>query len=148
MYKMIEIAPITTVDTVGVRYRGLILANDSGSAPYAAIDSVVRALGKIVVWVEAAAELSTMRIRSRDKTVPNPEVPKIAPPVADSTSDWCAGFESPTPLVPMPANACKAMITIAYVRSRRTVEMIPPRPGVRDLSAVSSFTDKAVSQPQ
>ena len=72
----------------------------------------MRAVGKIVVWVEAAAELSTMRIRSRDKTMPNPEVPKIAPPVTDSTSNWCAGFVSPTPLPPMPANACTAMITI------------------------------------
>src|SRR5215469_3164335 len=112
MYKMIEIAPITTVDTVGVRYRGLILANVWGSAPYAAIDSVVRAVGKIVVCVEAAAELSTMRIRSRDRTVPRPEVPKIALPVTDSTSDWCAGLASPTLFVPMPANACMAMIVI------------------------------------
>src|SRR5215469_16396079 len=148
MYKMIEIAPITTVDTVGVRYRGLILANVWGSAPYAAIDSVVRAVGKIVVWVEAAAELSTMRISSRDKTVPNPEVPKIAAPVTDSTSNWWAGFVSPTPLWPLPANACMAVITITYVRSNRTVEIIPARPGVRDLSTVSSLTDKAVSQPQ
>src|SRR5215471_1530479 len=148
MYKAIERAPITRVDTVGVRYLGWILANDSGSAPYAAIDSVVRAVGKIVVWVEAAAELSTIRIRSRDKTVPSHEVPKIAPPVADSTSNWCAGFASPTPLWPMPANACMAVITITYVTSSRTVEMIAARPGVLDLSAVSSFTDKVVSQPQ
>src|SRR5579872_4080118 len=112
MYRMIEVAPITTVDTVGVRYLGWILANASGSARYAAIDSVVRAVGKNVVWVEAAAELSTMRISSRDRDVPSAEVPKIAPPVADSTSNWCAGFISPTPLPPMPANACTEMITI------------------------------------
>src|SRR5580693_8566614 len=107
-----EIAPITTVDTVGLRNLGLIFANDSGSAPYAAIESVVRAVGRIVVWVEAAAELSTMRIRSRDRTVPSPEEPKIAPPVTDRTSNWWAGFISPTPLVPMPENACTEMITI------------------------------------
>src|ERR1700722_5897624 len=148
MYSRIEIAPITRVDTVGVRYLGWILAKDSGSAPEAAIDSVVRAVGKIVVWVEAAAELSTMRISSRDKTVPSPEVPKIAPPVTDSTSNWCAGFVSPTPLPPTPANACIETITITYVTSSRTVEMIAARPGVWDLFAVSSFTDKAVSQPQ
>src|SRR5215469_4271473 len=148
MYKAIERAPITRVDTVGVRYLGWILANDSGSAPYAAIDSVVRAVGKIVVCVEAAAELSTMRISSRDRTVPSPEVPKIAPPRTDSTSNWCCGFLSPMPFVPMPANAWTEMITITYVTRSMTVEMMPARPGVRDLSAVSSFTDNAVSQPQ
>ena len=76
------------------------------------MDSVVRAVGRIVVWVDAAAELSTIRISSRDKTVPSPEVPKIAPPVTDSTSNWCAGFVSPTPLLPIPANDCTAKITI------------------------------------
>ena len=76
------------------------------------MDSVVRAAGRIVVWVDAAAELSTIKISSRDKTVPNPEVPKIALPVTESTSNWCAGFVSPTPLLPMPANACMATITI------------------------------------
>ena len=33
MYSAIETAPITIVDTVGVRYRGSILANGWGSAP-------------------------------------------------------------------------------------------------------------------
>src|ERR1700722_6534953 len=112
------------------------------------MDSVVRAAGRIVVWVDAAAELSTIRISSRDKTVPNPDVPKIALPVTDSTSNWCAGFDSPTPLPPTPADDITATMTIAYVISSRTVEMIPARPGVLDLSAVSSFTDRAVSQPQ
>ena len=52
--------PITIVDTVGVRNRGWIFANDFGIALYAAIDSVVRAVGRIVVWVDAAAEDSTI----------------------------------------------------------------------------------------
>ena len=73
---------------------------------------MVRAAGRIVVWVEAAAELSTIRISSRDKTMPKPEVPKIAPPVTDSTSNWCAGLVSPTPWPPTPANDCTATITI------------------------------------
>src|ERR1700751_290634 len=148
MYSATEATPTTIVDTVGVRYRGLILANCWGSARDAAMDSVVRAAGRIAVWVDAAAERSTIRLRSRDSTVPNQEVPKIALPVTDSTSNWCAGFVSPTPLAPTPANDCTAKITIAYVNSSRTVETIPARPGVLDLSAVSSFTDKAVSQPQ
>ena len=46
------------------------------------------------------------------------------------------------------ASVSTATMTIAYVNSSKTVEMIPARPGVLDLSAVSSFTDKAVSQPQ
>ncbi|HUY48996.1 MAG TPA: hypothetical protein VMV92_25300 [Streptosporangiaceae bacterium] len=95
-------APITSVDTVGVRFLGWILANAPGIALQAAIDRVVRAVGRIVVWVEAAAELSTIRISSRDRNVPTPEVPKMAPPVTDSTSNWCAGLVRPTPLLPTP----------------------------------------------
>src|ERR1700747_1199041 len=113
MYSATEATPTTTVDTVGVRYRGLILANCGGSARWAAMDSVVRAAGKIVVWVDAAAELSTIKISSLDKTVPSPEVPKIALPVADSTSNWWSGVVSPTPLSPTPANDCTATMTIA-----------------------------------
>ena len=37
------------VDTVGVRNRGWIFANDFGIALYAAMDRVVRAVGRIVV---------------------------------------------------------------------------------------------------
>src|SRR6185437_10994869 len=112
MYSATAATPTTIVDTVGVRYRGLILANCWGSARYAAMDSVVRAAGRIVVWVDAAAELSTIRISSRDKTAPNPEVPKIALPVTDSTSNWWSGFVSPTPLSPTPANDWTETITI------------------------------------
>ena len=36
-----------------MRYRGWIRAKARGIAPYAAIDSVARAVGRIVVWVEA-----------------------------------------------------------------------------------------------
>ena len=65
---------------------------------------MVLAAGRIVVWVDAAAELSTIRISSRDRTVPKPEVPKIALPVTDSTSNWWSGLVSPTPVPPTPAN--------------------------------------------
>ncbi len=51
---------MTTVDTVGVRNRGLTFAKDFGSALYAAMDRVVRAVGRIVVCVDAAAEDSTI----------------------------------------------------------------------------------------
>src|SRR4030088_326735 len=112
MYRAMEMAPITSVDTVGVRFLGWILVNDAGSALYAAIDRVVRAVGRIVVWVEAAAELSTIRISSRDRNVPNPEVPKMAPPVTDSTSNWFAGLDRPIPLLPAPANASIEKMTM------------------------------------
>src|SRR5215469_11063646 len=113
MYRAIETAPITRVDTVGVRYLGWILANDSGSAPYAAIDRVVRAVGRMVVWVEAAAELSTMRSSSRDRKVPKPPPPKIAVPSTDSTSPPWAALASPIPFVPVPANDTTEKITSA-----------------------------------
>jgi hypothetical protein len=62
--KMIEMRPIPTVDHVGVRNRGEIRANLVGMALYTAMESVVRAVGKMVVSVLAMAELSTIRTRS------------------------------------------------------------------------------------
>src|SRR5580658_7431090 len=109
---MIEMMPITIVETVGVRYLGWILANDFGMALYVAIDSVVRAVGKIVVWVEAEAEVSTIRISRRAKNVPMPLPPKTALPRTDRSSNWWAGLARPIPFVPGPANACTAKMTI------------------------------------
>ncbi len=74
---------------------------------------MVRAVGRMVVWVEAAAELSTISSSSRDRTVPKPPLPKIAPPRTDSTSPPWAWLDSPIPFVPTPANATTEMITIA-----------------------------------
>jgi hypothetical protein len=51
-----DTAPIAIVDVVGVKKRGWIFANLAGSAWYAAIERVVRAVGRMVVWVEAPAE--------------------------------------------------------------------------------------------
>src|ERR1700761_1695642 len=87
-YRMIDTPPITSVDTVGVRCLGWIFSNDEGMALKWAIDSVVRAVGRMVVWVDAAAELNTMRIRRWVSTLPMPDVPKTAPPRLDSTSFW------------------------------------------------------------
>ena len=94
---------MATVETVGVKKRLWILANVLGMALNTAIDNVVRAVGRIVVCVEAAAELSTMKIRSLVRKVPKPEVPKMEVPNTLSTSPLLFGFESPTPFVPMPA---------------------------------------------
>src|ERR1035438_5651476 len=115
-------------DTVGVRYLGGILEKESGSALYAAIERVVRAVGRIVVWVEAAAELSTIRISRRVRNVPNPPPPKIADPRTESTSLVFFGFCRPIPFMPIPANATTATITIAYVMRSSRVERIAARP--------------------
>src|SRR5215468_2166769 len=63
MYQTIETAPIEIVDTVGVWKRGFTVPKVLGIAPQRAIDRLVRAVGRIVVWVEAAAELSTAMMR-------------------------------------------------------------------------------------
>src|ERR1700678_52533 len=98
-----EMAPMSTVDTVGVRWRGCILANALGIALYTDIERVVRAVGRIVVWVDAAAELSTISSRRWYMNEPKPEVPKIEWPITESTSLSLAVFPRPMPLVPSPA---------------------------------------------
>ena len=67
----------------------------------------------MVVWVEAAAELRTIRISSLDSVVPRAPPPKIAPPSTDRTSPPLASLDRPIPLEPMPANDTAAKITIA-----------------------------------
>ena len=52
------------VALVGVWKRGWTLAQQAGTAPLAPIDSAVRAVGRIVVWVDAAAEVRIAMIRS------------------------------------------------------------------------------------
>src|SRR5208283_3804375 len=147
-YITIEIPPITTVATVGVRYLSCMRPNASGTALYTLIESTVRAVGRIVVWVEATAEENTMSSNRWEKIEPNQLEPNTADPCTDSTSVRWAGFASPIPVVPTPANACAAIVTSPYVASSSTVAMIPASPGSRPLSFVSSFTDSDVSQPQ
>src|SRR5215469_12890118 len=139
---------MTTVDTVGVRNRGWILAKDLGMARYTAMDSVVRAVGKMVVWVDAAAEESTMISSRRKKTLPTVPLPNTAWPWMDSTSPTLLELPRPLPFVPMPANDCIEKITSAYVTRRIRVERMPAIPGVRLRSLVSSLTESAVSHPQ
>src|SRR5215469_15965558 len=105
-------APIVIVETVGVRNLGLILANASGSALYTAIDSVVLAVGRIVVCVEAAAELRIIKNSNLATKAPNPVVPNTEPPSTDSTSNVWAGFWRPIPFVPMPEIDWAARMTI------------------------------------
>src|SRR5450631_1470855 len=104
-YSRIETPPIASVDTVGVRNLGWIFENDFGIALYAAIASVVRAVGRIVVWVEAAADESTIRVSSLVNTKPKPCAPKTALPRTVMTSLELSGLARPIPLSPTPAKA-------------------------------------------
>ena len=72
---MIERMPIQSVDVDGVRKRGWMFANILGIAPCAAIESVVRAVGRMVVWVDADAEVSTAMIRSLSHGEPMTSLP-------------------------------------------------------------------------
>ncbi len=80
---------------------------------YTAIDSVVRAVGRIVVWVEAAAEDSTISSSSRLRNDPKPEVPKTRLPWTDSTSPALFTLPRPLPVVLIPANDSMDRITSA-----------------------------------
>src|SRR3954453_9593285 len=96
-----ETTPIAIVETSGVRKRGWMRPKAFGIEPNRAIDRVVRAVGRIVVWVDAEAEVSTamIRILSRGE-------PKTCPPRALRTSSalWV--------LKPGPAKATAAVPTI------------------------------------
>ena len=64
---------MATVAKVGVRKRGLMRARRSGSARYAAIESTARAVGMMVVCVEAVAEVV------QDDPVPSLRVAALIP---------------------------------------------------------------------
>src|SRR5262245_53636232 len=125
-----EMAPIAIVDTVGVRYFRWILANWGGMALYTAIDRVVRAVGRIVVCVDAAAEDRTISSSRWVRKEPKPDVPNTASPWMDRTSPALSRLPRPRPVVPMPAKDCMERITSAYVTSRIKVDRIAARPGV------------------
>ena len=77
-----------------------MLPNTFGIAPHRAIDSVVRAVGRIVVCVDADADVSTAMISSLSHGEPNTFVP--------STLSTSFEFFSS---VAVPANACAAVET-------------------------------------
>jgi hypothetical protein len=73
---MIDTPPIARVEKLGVWKRGWTRANAFGSAPQLAIEIVVRAVGRIVVWVDAEAEVSTEKSRNFCRMPePNTRVP-------------------------------------------------------------------------
>src|SRR5436190_9927766 len=71
----IDNPPISSVEKVGVRKRGWTRPKADGIDFHRAIDSVVRAVGRIVVCVEAEAEVSTAMIISLSSGEPNTLVP-------------------------------------------------------------------------
>ena len=75
------------------------------------IDRVVRAVGRIVVCVVAAAEVSTMSSSSRDSTTPIAPLPKTASPIGESTSLTLLELPRPMGPVPNPANICTERMT-------------------------------------
>src|SRR5882757_9875054 len=105
--------PIQTVDSVGVRYRGWILANRLGSASKTPIDSEVRAVGRIVVWVDAEAEVSTLISSSTSNTLPIALSPNTAGPIALNTSSELSALARPIPVLPVPAKATAEIDTTA-----------------------------------
>src|SRR6478735_198808 len=59
-----------------------------------------------------------------------------------------SSFLSPRPESPMPANICMAMVTSRYVIRMEITQSSAARPGPWSESLDSSFTVRAVSQPQ
>src|ERR1019366_3715938 len=110
-YSTIETPPIASVETLGVRKRGWILAKAFGIALYAAIASDVRAVGRIVVCVDAAADVSTISTSSLEKNKPAPCEPNAALPRMLMTSLELAVLGSPFPVAPTPANPTTAIAT-------------------------------------
>src|SRR3954447_17019844 len=99
-YQTIDTAPITIVDTSGVWKRGWIRPKIAGIAFWRAIDRLVRAVGRIVVWVEADADVSTAMISSLSS--PEPSTPL---PIGANTSSALLVSVSG------PANATAAVLT-------------------------------------
>ncbi|SKV37795.1 Uncharacterised protein [Mycobacteroides abscessus subsp. massiliense] len=74
------------MEVVGVRYVRWIEANDSGSALYTPIDRVVRAVGRIVVWVQAEADVRMEAESKSIPTCPRKLSPNSSGPIAANTS--------------------------------------------------------------
>jgi hypothetical protein len=55
-----------------------MLPNRLGAAPLKAIDSEVRAVGRMVVWHDAATEVSTAMTSSLSRGDPSTSVPRVA----------------------------------------------------------------------
>ena len=79
----------------------------------AAIDRLVRAVGRIVVCVEAEAEVSTQIASRLTMIQPSAPPPKTSWPIAAKTSSALSSLPRPIPEVPTPAKAIVATETSA-----------------------------------
>src|ERR1700722_3324977 len=75
-YQTMETAPKRRVEKLGDRYWGWMSANFLGSALCTAMDREERAAGRMVVWVEDEAEVSTQMMRNLFQGVPNTAFPR------------------------------------------------------------------------
>ncbi len=141
-YQTDDTMPNSQVDHAGVRYFGLTSPSLGGKARWIAMESVVRAVGRIVVWQLAAAELRIAMMSSLSATVPRPELPNTTLPVVEITSSGLLARKVG------PFTAWAQTVTIRKMATRMTVDRTPARPGVRLAFSLSSFTLVAVSQPQ
>ena len=92
-YQTIDSAPIRMVETCGVRKRGWMRPSDSGIAFARAIDSDVRAVGRIVVCVEAAADVSTAMISSLSSGEPRTAEPSSLKTSSELSISACGTVE-------------------------------------------------------
>ena len=118
-------------------------------ALYTAIDSVVRAVGRIVVCVDAAAELSTISSSSLVRKLPKPEVPKMERAEHREHVARVVGVLQADALRP-DAGVGLGGHDHEGVRGQQDDASRSPRPGPGSCreSLVSSLTETAVSQPQ
>ena len=75
------------------------------------MERAARAVGRIVVWVEAADDVSTEMISRTTKKEPNPLSPNTVGAIAANTSSALSGLPRPMPSVPVPAKATEATET-------------------------------------
>src|SRR3954464_4869931 len=82
----IEAMPIPIVDQVGVWYFGWMRAKWLGIALCTAIESEGRPVGRIVVCVEADAEVRIVAAKSTCRTWPMGPLPNTAGAITENTS--------------------------------------------------------------
>ena len=142
MSQTLEPMPNHHVENAGVRCRASTSPSLGGNARWIAIESAVRAAGRIVVWQLAADDVSTAMISSLSISLPAPDEPKTSAPEALSTSsEW---FDRKSG----PRTACAANANATKIATRMKVDSTLARPGVVFAPSHSSFTLAAVSQPQ
>ncbi len=115
---------------------------------YTAIDRVVRAVGRMVVWVEAAAELRTISKSRWLRTLPKPDVPNTALPRPDSTSFWLGGIAEPHPFGAEPGEGLGRQDHQQIGDQQHHGREDGGPPGTVSGLAVSSLMETVVSQPQ